>query len=72
LKTNLTTCLVFFFLWLAFVVLGLGDITGSRLVVMGGGVIALITAAVAWYNSLAIVINDTYGKVVVPLGRAPK
>ncbi|MEM2128146.1 MAG: acetate uptake transporter [Candidatus Methanomethylicaceae archaeon] len=72
LKTNLTTCLVFFFLWLAFVVLGVGDITGSRFVVMGGGIIALITAAAAWYNSLAIVINETYGRVVVPLGKSPK
>jgi len=72
LKTNLTTSLVFLFLWLAFLLLGLGDITGSRIIIMSGGTIALITAVAAWYNSLAIVINETYGKVVIPLGKAPK
>ncbi|MGC8937095.1 MAG: acetate uptake transporter [Candidatus Methanomethylicaceae archaeon] len=72
LKTNMTTCLVFFLLCLAFVVLGLADITGIRVMVTAGGLIALTTAGVAWYNSLAIVINETYGRAVVPLGKAPK
>lgn len=72
LKSNLATCLVFFFLWLAFVVLGIGDLTGIGVVTKIGGVIALITAAAAWYNSLAIVINETYGRAVIPLGKAPK
>ncbi|MGQ9759930.1 MAG: acetate uptake transporter [Candidatus Methanomethylicaceae archaeon] len=72
LKSPLATSLVFFLLCLAFVVLGVGDITGIGIVVKIGGVIALLTAAAAWYNSLAIVLNEVYGRTVVPLGKPLK
>lgn len=72
LKTNLTTSLVFLFLWIAFVVLGIGDITGMHGVKLAGGFIAFVTAVAAWYDSLAVVINDTFGRQVLPLGRAVK
>ncbi len=29
----------------------------------------MLTAALAWYNSLAIVINDMHGRTAVPLGK---
>jgi len=72
LKTNLATCLVFLFLWIAFVVLGIGDITGMRSIELTGGLMALVTAIAAWYDSLAVVINDTFGKQVLPLGKPVK
>jgi len=72
LKLNLTTNLIFLLLTLAFVVLGLGDITGIPTVQMAGGVLALLTAFAAWYGSLAAVINDTFGKAVLPLGKPIK
>jgi succinate-acetate transporter protein len=69
LKLNLTINLVFLLLFLAFVVLGLGDITGIQTIQMAGGALALLTAVAAWYGSLAQVINDTFGKTVLPLGK---
>jgi succinate-acetate transporter protein len=33
-----------------------------------GGWTGLITAALAWYTCAALVINDTAGKTVLPLG----
>lgn len=72
LKLNLTTNLIFLLLTLAFVVLGIGDITGIPIIQMIGGIIALLTAFAAWYGSLAQVINDTFGKTVLPLGKPVK
>jgi succinate-acetate transporter protein len=72
LKLNLTTNLIFLLLFLAFIALGLGDITGIKTIQMAGGAIALLTAIAAWYGSLAQVINDTFGKTVLPLGKPLK
>lgn len=68
LRMNKTTMLIFLFLTITFVVLGIGDITGSAAAGQLGGVLGLITAACAWYGSLATVINDTWGEKKVPLG----
>jgi len=72
LKGNLTTCLVFLFLTITFIVLGAGDITGAEIGARAGGALGLITAALAWYNSLAVAINDSFGKKVCPLGKPLK
>jgi uncharacterized protein len=64
--------MVFLLLFLAFMALGLGDITGIKTIQMAGGAIALLTAIAAWYGSLAQVINDTFGKTVLPLGKPLK
>ncbi|MBC7119958.1 MAG: acetate uptake transporter [Candidatus Methanosuratus sp.] len=69
LKAPLVNCMVFLFLTLTFFVLGIGDITGISIISKAGGALGLLTAALAWYNSLAIVINDMHGKVVVPIGK---
>lgn len=68
LRLNKTTMLIFLFLTITFIVLGIGDIIGSMAVSQIGGVLGFITAAFAWYGSLATVINDTYGEKKVPLG----
>ena len=36
--------------------------------VKAGGWVGLLTALLAWYASAAGVINETHGKVVLPLG----
>lgn len=72
LKLNLATSMIFLLLWLAFVVLGIGDITAIKTIQMAGGVIALLTAVAAWYGAMAIVINDTFGKAILPLGKPLK
>jgi succinate-acetate transporter protein len=72
LKLNLATNLIFLLLWIAFVVLGLGDITGIKIIQTAGGAVALLTAIAAWYGALAVVINDTFGKTVLPMGKPLK
>lgn len=72
LKLNLVTNLIFLLLWVAFVVLGVGDITGMPVIQVTGGVVALLTAFAAWYGALAIVINDTFGRTVLPMGKPLK
>jgi succinate-acetate transporter protein len=61
--------MVFLFLTLTFLVLGIGDVTGVGTITKAGGALGLLTAALAWYNSLAIVINDMHGRTAVPLGK---
>lgn len=72
LKLNLTTNMIFLLLTLAFIIIGMGDITGIKMIQIAGGAVALLTAVAAWYGSLAQVINDTFGKTVLPLGKPLK
>ena len=72
LKASLVTSLVFLFLTLTFMILGIGDVMGLEIGAKIGGFLGLITAALAWYNSLAVVINENFGKTVVPLGKPLK
>ncbi|MDH7556710.1 MAG: acetate uptake transporter [Candidatus Methanosuratincola sp.] len=69
LKAPKVTSMVFLFLTLTFLVLGIGDVTGVGTITKAGGALGLLTAALAWYNSLAIVINDMHGRTAVPLGK---
>ncbi|MBC7262593.1 MAG: acetate uptake transporter [Chloroflexi bacterium] len=69
LKAPKVTSMVFLFLTLTFLVLGIGDVTGLGTITKAGGALGLLTAALAWYNSLAIVINDMHGRTAVPLGK---
>ncbi len=50
--------LTFFFLWLAFFVLGAANITGSALTLHIGGYLGFATAFFAAYTSFAIVTNS--------------
>jgi len=69
LKANKATNLVFLFLFITFVLLGIGDISGVVAVTNSGGFMGIVTAAVAWYVSAANVINDGLGKQALPLGK---
>ncbi|HEX4701332.1 MAG TPA: acetate uptake transporter [Pseudonocardiaceae bacterium] len=57
---------VFVLLTLTFVVLAIGDLATSNGITKVGGVIGILTALAAFYTSAAIVINDTWKRVVLP------
>jgi hypothetical protein len=57
---------------LTFLILGLGDYFGLDYLIKVGGFCGLLTAALAWYNSLAVVINENFGKTIAPLGKPIK
>jgi uncharacterized protein len=57
---------VFVFLTLTFVALCIGEFAAKTGWTKVGGWLGLITAAVAWYASLAGVMNDTAKRVVFP------
>ncbi len=60
--------LIFLVLWITFFLLAAGEWTGSATLHVAGGYCGLITAALAFYLSAADVINETYGRVVLPVG----
>ena len=69
LKTNMGLIAVFLVLEVTFVFLTIGNWNaGHANMVKIGGWLGLITAFLAWYCSAAGVINETYGKTVLPLG----
>jgi succinate-acetate transporter protein len=68
LTVNLSLNMTFLFLWLAFFILGAGDITGNTILSQLGGYIGFITAGFASYTSFAIVTNSVVGPETVPLG----
>lgn len=68
LAINLTLSMIFLFLWVTFVVLGLGDLMGNPAYTQAGGYLGIVTAAIAAYMSFAIVTNSILGKGTVPVG----
>jgi succinate-acetate transporter protein len=69
LKTNVAVLFVFIALTLAFLFLTIGAWGGGHTdMTKIGGWIGIITALLAWYASAAGVINETHGKVVLPVG----
>jgi succinate-acetate transporter protein len=68
-KTNVAVLLVFVALTLAFLFLTIGAWDGGHSSITKiGGWIGIVTALLAWYASAAGVINETHGKVVLPVG----
>ena len=65
--TTGAVALVFFLLAITFIVLGIGNANGSTGTIKLGGYIGLVTAVVAWYASFAVVVNSTFGRVVLPV-----
>lgn len=54
---NFSLNLTFFFLWLAFFLLGASNLTGSMVLLHAGGYVGFLTAFFAAYTSFAIVTN---------------
>ena len=61
---------IFLALWLTFFLLAAGDWTGSIALHTAGGYGGLVTAVLAFYLSAAQMLNETYGRVVLPTGEA--
>lgn len=67
LRTNMALQLVFLALWLTFILLAIGT-WGIPGFVTIGGYVGLITAIFAFYLSAAEVINELFGRSVLPTG----
>jgi succinate-acetate transporter protein len=68
-KTNTVVASVFVFLTLTFAALTIGAWgAGHSGMTKAGGYLGIVTALLAWYGSMAGVVNETHGKVVFPVG----
>ncbi len=67
-KTTRIVFLVFLALSVTFVFLTIGEFTSVAAVTRIGGIVGLVTAALAWYGSAASVTNATWKRVVLPVG----
>jgi succinate-acetate transporter protein len=62
---------VLFLLTVTFVFLGIGNSDASNNVIHIGGYVGLATAAAAVYTAAALILESTYGRVVLPFGAPP-
>jgi len=67
LKTNLVVVGVFLALTVTFALLAAGSLDNSTGITHAGGIVGLVTAALAWYGSFAGVTNATWKKSVLPV-----
>ncbi|HWN26807.1 MAG TPA: acetate uptake transporter [Actinomycetospora sp.] len=68
LRTTGALISVFVTLFLTFLLLSVGDLTGVDGIATIGGFLGLISALCAWYASAAVVTNATWGRTVLPVG----
>jgi len=66
LRTTGAVAIVFAVLTVTFFLLAAGEWGGNESLVKLGGWVGIITALLAWYASMAGVVNSTFGKVVLP------
>jgi len=52
-----------------FLIAGVGDITGNQAVSQAGAVLGFLLAAVAMYTAFALLMEDSHGREVLPIGR---
>lgn len=67
-KSPLVLQLIFLALWITFGLLACGDWFGAPALHNAGGYMGLVTAALAFYLSAADMINENYGRTVLPIG----
>lgn len=67
-KMNRAIMLVFFSLVILFFLLALGDATGHPVITKIAGFEGLVCGALAMYSGAAQVLNEVYGRTVLPLG----
>jgi succinate-acetate transporter protein len=68
-RVTLAVFAVFLTLEVTEVVLAIGFFADSTRIIQSGGVIGIVTAAVAWYTSSAGVVNGMASRQVLPVGR---
>lgn len=66
-RTTVAVQLVFLVLWITFLLLAIGALWGLPVATRIGGYAGLITAILAFYASAAEVINEAYGRIVLPV-----
>jgi hypothetical protein len=67
-RHNTALQLVFLSLWVTFFLLAAGDLFGLSVLHVMGGYLGLVCAALALYLSAAEVVNEDYGRTVLPIG----
>lgn len=72
LKINRATQVVFASLTILFLLLSFGDATSSVLITRVAGYVGLLCGCSAIYLAMAQVLNEVYGKTVLPLGDLKK
>lgn len=72
LKLNHALQFVFASLTLLFFLLALRDFTGSSFFTYIAGYVGIVCGASAIYTAIAQVLNEVYGKIVLPLGPVKK
>ena len=68
LKHNRATQIVFFSLTILFFLLSIGDFSGVETITTVAGVVGIFCGFSAIYASLAQIINNEFGRTVLPLG----
>jgi uncharacterized protein len=67
LRTSVAVLAVLATLFVTYVLLTVGALSGAGAWTMVGGWVGLITAVLAWYASFAGVTNSTFGRTVLPM-----
>lgn len=57
---------VFLLLWITFLILAIGEYQGNHFITQIGGYVGILTAIAAWYASAQTVINQAFGRTVLP------
>jgi uncharacterized protein len=65
LRVSMATAVTYFFWWLTYLLLVIGEFLGNGNVIIGGGAAGVATAAFAWYVSCALLVNDTSGRRIL-------
>lgn len=68
LKHNRATQVVFLTLAILFFGLSIGDFTGNEMVTKISGVIGIFCGASALYSAMGQIINNEFGRKIIPLG----
>jgi succinate-acetate transporter protein len=63
------TFIVFLTLWVDYLLLGVGAVSGSNALTHAGGWLGILCGGSALYGSFGTVTNATFGRVVIPIGR---
>lgn len=72
LKTDAVLAVVFALIFIALVLLAIGNGGGNESLVKLGGWVTLIFAVLAWYHAAGDVIAATFGRTVLPMGKIKK
>lgn len=67
LKHSRVSQIVFLTLAILFFMLSIADFTGNASIKLAAGWVGIICGAFAVYNSVAQILNEEYGKVILPL-----